>query len=44
MRDLKTYLFVTLVLSTLWFRALASLLIEINRLFPDALTFPFFSF
>ncbi|KQK12753.2 hypothetical protein BRADI_1g05805v3 [Brachypodium distachyon] len=30
------------VLSTLWFAALAGLLIEINRLFPDALSFPFF--
>lgn len=44
MRDLKTYLSVAPVLSTLWFGALAGLLIEINRLFPDALTFPFFSF
>lgn len=44
MRDLKTYLSVAPVLSTLWFGSLAGLLIEINRLFPDALTFPFFSF
>lgn len=44
MRDLKTYLSVAPVLSTLWFGALAGLLIEINRFFPDALTFPFFSF
>jgi photosystem I subunit 9 len=36
MRDIKTYLFVAPVLSTLWFGALAGLLIEINRLFPDA--------
>nr|WNR56727.1 photosystem I subunit IX [Salvia yangii] len=43
MRDLKTYLSVAPVLSTLWFGALAGLLIEINRFFPDALTFPFFS-
>jgi photosystem I subunit 9 len=42
MRDLKTYLSVAPVASTLWFAALAGLLIEINRLFPDALTFPFF--
>ncbi|MFS8017006.1 putative photosystem I PsaJ, reaction centre subunit IX [Helianthus anomalus] len=42
MRDLKTYLSVAPVLSTLWFGALAGLLIEINRFFPDALTFPFF--
>jgi len=40
MRDLKTYLSVAPVLSTLWFGALAGLLIEINRFFPDALTFP----
>lgn len=42
MRDIKTYLSVAPVLSTLWFGALAGLLIEINRLFPDALSFPFF--
>nr|WJJ68596.1 photosystem I subunit IX [Pedicularis longiflora] len=42
MRDLKTYFSVAPVLSTLWFGALAGLLIEINRFFPDALTFPFF--
>jgi photosystem I subunit 9 len=34
MRDLKTYLSVAPVLSTLWFGSLAGLLIEINRLFP----------
>nr|YP_009994370.1 photosystem I subunit IX [Cuscuta africana]QNP08520.1 photosystem I subunit IX [Cuscuta africana] len=44
MRDLKTYLSVAPVLSTLSLGALASLLIEINRFFADALTFPFFSF
>ena len=44
MRDIKTYLSVAPVLTTLWFGSLAGLLIEINRLFPDALTFPFFSF
>ncbi|KAK7299362.1 hypothetical protein VNO77_45655 [Canavalia gladiata] len=44
MRDLKTYLSVAPVISTLWFGALAGLLIEINRFFPDALIFPFFSF
>ena len=44
MRDLKTYLSVAPVVSTLWFGALAGLLIEINRFFPDALIFPFFSF
>ena len=35
MRDLKTYLSVAPVVSTIWFGALAGLLIEINRLFPD---------
>lgn len=44
MRDIKTYLSVAPVLTTLWFGSLAGLLIEINRLFPDALSFPFFSF
>nr|QBE88800.1 photosystem I subunit IX [Pharnaceum aurantium] len=42
MRDLKRYLSMAPVLSTLWFVFVASLLIEINRFFPDALTFPFF--
>jgi photosystem I subunit IX len=40
MRDIKTYLSVAPVLNTLWFEALAGLLIEINRLFPEALSFP----
>nr|YP_010624855.1 photosystem I subunit IX [Desmos chinensis]WBG68812.1 photosystem I subunit IX [Desmos chinensis] len=44
MRDIKTYLSVAPVLTTLWFGSLAALLIEINRLFPDALVFPFFHF
>nr|YP_009269798.1 photosystem I subunit IX [Neottia camtschatea]ANT72703.1 photosystem I subunit IX [Neottia camtschatea] len=44
MRDIKTYLFTAPVLTTLWFGSLAGLLIEINRFFPDALSFPFFSF
>ena len=44
MRDIKTYLSVAPVLSTLWFGALAGLLIEINRLFPDALSFPLIEF
>nr|QEV84477.1 photosystem I subunit IX [Hexalectris brevicaulis]QEV85178.1 photosystem I subunit IX [Hexalectris revoluta] len=42
MRDIKTYLSTAPVLTTLWFGSLAGLLIEINRLFPDALSFPFF--
>ena len=41
MRDIKTYLSVAPVLTTLWFGSLAGLLIEINRLFPDVLAFPF---
>ncbi|KAL5555141.1 hypothetical protein UlMin_037377 [Ulmus minor] len=44
MRDLKTYLSMAPVVSTLWFNFLAGLLIEINRLFPDTLIFPFFFF
>nr|YP_010421216.1 photosystem I subunit IX [Urtica chamaedryoides]USG55018.1 photosystem I subunit IX [Urtica chamaedryoides]USG55101.1 photosystem I subunit IX [Urtica chamaedryoides] len=44
MRNLKTYLSVAPVVSTLWFASLAGLLIEINRLFPDALIFPFFHY
>ncbi|RZC45328.1 hypothetical protein C5167_038277 [Papaver somniferum] len=40
MRDIKTYLSVAPVLSTLWSGSLAGLLIEINHLFLDALTFP----
>jgi photosystem I subunit 9 len=43
MRDIKISLSVAPVLSTLWFGALAGLLIEINRLFQDALSFPFFN-
>nr|UDZ60308.1 photosystem I subunit IX [Limnocharis flava] len=44
MRDIKTYLSAAPVLSTLWFGSLAGLLIEMNRLFPDALSFSLFSF
>lgn len=44
MRDLQTYLSTAPVLSMLWFGSVAGLLIEINRFFPDALIFPFFSF
>nr|YP_009351988.1 photosystem I subunit IX [Schoepfia jasminodora]AQW41705.1 photosystem I subunit IX [Schoepfia jasminodora] len=43
MQDLKTYLSTAPVLSALWFGSLAGLLIEINRFFPNALIFPFFS-
>jgi photosystem I subunit 9 len=41
MRDIKTYLSVAPVVSTLWFGALVGYLIGINRLFPDALSFFF---
>ncbi|RCV32172.1 hypothetical protein SETIT_6G236500v2 [Setaria italica] len=44
MRDIKTYLSVAPVLSTLWFGALAGLWIEISRLFPYASSFLFFKF
>ncbi|KAI3860993.1 hypothetical protein MKX03_026662 [Papaver bracteatum] len=44
MQDIQTYLSVAPVLSTLWFRILAGLLIEINHLSLDALTFSIFSF
>nr|YP_010143081.1 photosystem I subunit IX [Polygala karensium]QQL04201.1 photosystem I subunit IX [Polygala karensium] len=43
MSDLKTYLSVAPVVSTLWLGSLAGILIEINRLFPDALIFSLFS-
>ncbi|KAM0941030.1 putative photosystem I PsaJ, reaction centre subunit IX [Dioscorea sansibarensis] len=42
MRNIKTYLSMVPVPTTLWFGSLAGLLIEINCLFPDALLFPFF--
>uniref|UniRef100_A0A1B0PVB2 Photosystem I reaction center subunit IX n=8 Tax=Pelargonium TaxID=4030 RepID=A0A1B0PVB2_9ROSI len=44
MRDLKTYLSAAPIISTIGLGALAGILIEMNRFFPDALTFPFFSF
>nr|YP_002905083.1 photosystem I subunit IX [Picea sitchensis]YP_004891729.1 photosystem I subunit IX [Picea morrisonicola]YP_008082807.1 photosystem I subunit IX [Picea abies]YP_009185699.1 photosystem I subunit IX [Picea glauca]YP_009232233.1 photosystem I subunit IX [Picea jezoensis]YP_009331788.1 photosystem I subunit IX [Picea crassifolia]YP_009331861.1 photosystem I subunit IX [Picea asperata]YP_009522210.1 photosystem I subunit IX [Picea chihuahuana]YP_009561140.1 photosystem I subunit IX [Picea eng len=42
MQDLKTYLSTAPVLAISSFIFLAGLLIEINRFFPDALTFAFF--
>nr|YP_010621286.1 photosystem I subunit J [Cuscuta europaea]WBF90831.1 photosystem I subunit J [Cuscuta europaea] len=42
MRYFKTYLSAAPVIITLSLGALAGLLIEINRFFPDVLTFPFF--
>ena len=46
MQDLKTYLSEAPIVSIIWFGFgfLAGLLIKINRLFPDALIFPFFFF
>jgi photosystem I subunit 9 len=41
MKDFTIFLSTTPVLSFLYFGALASLLIEINRFYPDALVFPF---
>ena len=42
MKDLTIYLSTAPVLATLWFSFLAGLLIELNRFFPDALTFSLF--
>jgi len=41
MKDFATYLSTAPVLAALWFGFLAGLLIELNRFFPDALSFPF---
>jgi len=41
MRDFQIYLSTVPVLAFFYFGALAGLLIEINRFFPDALVFPF---
>jgi photosystem I subunit 9 len=41
MKDFTTYLSTAPVVSFLYFGFLASLLIEINRFYPDALVFPF---
>nr|YP_002519973.1 photosystem I subunit IX [Ephedra equisetina]YP_009231441.1 photosystem I subunit IX [Ephedra foeminea]YP_009694732.1 photosystem I subunit IX [Ephedra intermedia]YP_009694805.1 photosystem I subunit IX [Ephedra sinica]YP_010048939.1 photosystem I subunit IX [Ephedra monosperma]YP_010207352.1 photosystem I subunit IX [Ephedra przewalskii]YP_010451860.1 photosystem I subunit IX [Ephedra alata]YP_010451927.1 photosystem I subunit IX [Ephedra altissima]YP_010451994.1 photosystem I subunit I len=41
MQYIKKYLSTAPVLATLWFGSLAGFLIEINRFFPDALSFPF---
>ncbi|KAL1360718.1 hypothetical protein AAHE18_04G198000 [Arachis hypogaea] len=42
MRDLKIYLSVAPVISTLWFKALAGLLIEINCFFFECIDILFF--
>nr|YP_010700240.1 photosystem I subunit IX [Euglena deses]WCH63384.1 photosystem I subunit IX [Euglena deses] len=39
MKNFSTYLSTAPVIATLWLFISASLLIEINRFFPDALTF-----
>jgi photosystem I subunit 9 len=41
MKDFTTYLSTAPVLAAVWFGFLAGLLIEMNRFFPDALSFPF---
>jgi photosystem I subunit 9 len=41
MNNFATYLSTAPVLAALWFGFLAGLLIELNRFFPDALSFPF---
>lgn len=38
MKNLSTYLSTAPVISTLWIVLIASLLIEINRFFPDSLS------
>ena len=39
MSDLKTYLSTAPVLLTIWMSITAGILIELNRFFPDSLTF-----
>uniref|UniRef100_J3LU86 Photosystem I reaction center subunit IX n=1 Tax=Oryza brachyantha TaxID=4533 RepID=J3LU86_ORYBR len=39
MHGIKTFFSIAPVLNTLWFRTITSLLIGINRLFSDALSF-----
>lgn len=39
MKDFTTYLSTAPVLAAVWFGVLAGLLIEVNRFYPDALTF-----
>ena len=40
MKNFQIYLSTAPVLAALWFSALAGMLIELNRFFPDALSFP----
>ncbi|ACO55539.1 photosystem I subunit IX (chloroplast) [Micromonas commoda] len=42
MKDFQIYLSTAPVLAALYFSFIAGLLIELNRFFPDALTFPLF--
>ncbi|CAM9108182.1 unnamed protein product [Chrysoparadoxa australica] len=42
MNDFKKYLSTAPVLLTVWLTATAGFIIEINRFYPDALTFPVF--
>jgi len=41
MKDFQTYLSTAPVLAALYFGFIAGMLIEINRFFPDPLSFPF---
>jgi photosystem I subunit 9 len=41
MKDLLKYLSTAPVVGTIWLTLTAGLVIEINRFYPDALTFPF---
>nr|YP_009550345.1 photosystem I reaction center subunit IX [Characiopsis acuta]YP_009550413.1 photosystem I reaction center subunit IX [Characiopsis acuta]QAA11279.1 photosystem I reaction center subunit IX [Characiopsis acuta]QAA11340.1 photosystem I reaction center subunit IX [Characiopsis acuta] len=41
MKDLLKYLSTVPVVGTIWLTLTAGLVIEINRFYPDALTFPF---
>jgi len=40
MKNFQIYLSTAPVLAALWFSSLAGILIELNRFFPDALSFP----
>tara|TARA_B100000676_G_scaffold287203_1_gene317516 strand:+ start:20873 stop:21076 length:204 start_codon:yes stop_codon:yes gene_type:complete len=40
MKNFQIYLSTAPVLAAVWFSALAGMLIELNRFFPDALSFP----
>ena len=40
MKNFQIYLSTAPVLAAIWFSLLAGILIELNRFFPDALSFP----